>query len=164
MYREHSICEIPSLNTKVWRYMSFERLTQLIKSSSLYFCRIDKLGDQMEDIIPKVTVSWWENQISSGRYPNQTINSLHKYINYLQKDIRRISIVNCWQISDYESSTMWSAYGKNNKGVAIQSTVGGLINCFNNSSEVIRIGKVKYYRPHAPMLDMSNTMIHCFSK
>jgi hypothetical protein len=164
MYQEHSLCEIPASNTKVWRYMSFERFSELIKSRSLYFCRIDRLGDQMEGIIPKETVSWWENQISSGRYTNQTIGSLHKYINYLQKDIRRISIVNCWQISEYERSTMWSAYGKNNKGVAIQTTVDGLINCFQNTSEVINIGKIKYYVPHAPMLNMSNTMIHCFSK
>jgi len=164
MYRESPFCEIPTSNTKVWRYMSFERFSQLIKNKSLYFCRIDKLGDQMEGIIPKETVSWWENQINSGRYTNQTIDDLHKHINYFQKEIRRISIVNCWQISEYESSTMWSAYGKNNKGIAIQTTVDGLIKCFHNTSEVINIGKVKYYFPHAPFLDMSNTRIHCFSK
>jgi hypothetical protein len=164
MYTPHDVCELPPLDTKIWRYMSISKFRRLIESSSQYFCRLDKLGDQKEGLVPNNTIRWWEDQINSGRYRDQTIDSLHDFIKYLHQWIRPTCMVNCWQIFDYESSTMWAAYGKNNTGVAIQSTVGNLVGAFVSATEDIFIGKVKYFSPNRTMLTMSNTMLPSFNK
>ena len=47
-------------------------------------------------------------------------------------------------MNNYESVAMWELYLKSGEGVAIQSTVGRMINSFKKSAEEVYIGQVKY--------------------
>lgn len=46
--------------------------------------------------------------------------------------------VNCWNMNENESDAMWKVYASNDKGIAIQSSLGNLIDSSKNSPEKIR--------------------------
>ena len=55
---------------------------------------------------------------------------------------RKLTLINCWYQSEYESDAMWQLYSNN--GIAIQTTFGKLKNSFKNSNDNVLIGQVKY--------------------
>lgn len=123
------------LETKVWRYMDFEKFIVLLNSSSLHFTRIDKLGDNLESIIPSEIIANSKNQYPKSN-PEEFSNSIHKHRNQLR--------VNCWHIGKDESVAMWKIYCSNNLGVAIETTLKRIIDSFQGGSERIHLEKINY--------------------
>ena len=53
--------------------------------------------------------------------------------------------MNCWHENEHESAAMWDLYLKSNEGIAIRSTFGKLIGCFENDHRpAVHIGRVRY--------------------
>ena len=53
--------------------------------------------------------------------------------------------VNCWHQNNHESEAMWQLYSDNKKGVAIQSTIGSLIDCITSEkASSIILTEVQY--------------------
>jgi hypothetical protein len=133
--------KIPSNgNTKIWRYMDFTKFVSLLQRKALFFCRSDRLGDSFEGSFSKANV---ENR------NKETYVDLSE----VYRAMTRFTIVNCWNISDYESASLWSLYAKAKQGIAIQSTVDRLKQCFGSEEEPfpqrssirgVFIGRVKY--------------------
>ena len=46
--------------------------------------------------------------------------------------IMKSCVVNCWHMNEYESEAMWRLYSENNKGIAIQTTAGELIDSLDD--------------------------------
>jgi len=133
MYKEHLVFKSPrNENTKTWRYMDFTKFVSLLDKSSLFFTRVDKLGDPFEGSCPEKVIKFWEKKLGT-RYPQGFYEHLNRY-----------TAVNCWHLNKYESAAMWRLYLKSNEGIAVQSTFKRLKDSFRDKGHAIFLGKVRY--------------------
>jgi len=122
MYEEHpSFHFTPS--AKIWRYMDFTKFVSILEGKSLYFPRIDQLGDPYE---------------LAMTIPSR--NFLQPYAECFKQCV----YVSCWHCNEYESAAMWGLYLKSDEGIAIQSTVDRLVESFSGCHDPIFIGDVHY--------------------
>lgn len=106
-------------NPKLWRYMSYSKFQNLIETSSLYFCRLDKFEDQLECTQPEGSL----NFAIATQNPWQMYE--RQYMDAMLHMLRNLTFVNCWHINDNENSFMWENYAMchGNEGVAIQTDI-----------------------------------------
>jgi hypothetical protein len=149
VYRKHPLIhpelETLSDNIKIWRYLDFTKFVSLLDKRALFFCRSDKIGDPFEGSYPETNVKLRQRNFQD--WSNKQLEGLSILFN----EIRRFTIINCWNISEYESSSLWSLYTKTGQGIAIQSTFGRLKRCFGSEVKPstiphkgVFICKVKY--------------------
>lgn len=139
MYIEHPDFEQPKdESTKVWRYMDLSKFLSLLETSSLYFTRSDKFIDPYEGTMPKITSEKISTYFTEFDNACEMQNEL---LNLIDLN-RKLTLINCWYQSEYESDAMWHLYS--NKGIAIQTTFEKLKNSFNTSNDNVQIGQVKY--------------------
>jgi hypothetical protein len=156
-------------NSKIWKYMDFTKFVSLLEKKSLYFSRIDKLGDPFEGsttIVNKRFIRMVnaenikrlreegasEEKISERTNLFKEVEKLDSEWEFL-KEYRKNIYVSCWHLSGHESAAMWNLYLKSNEGIAIQSTYKRFKNCFNNNKIAeVYIGQVKYIDYHAEFL------------
>jgi hypothetical protein len=106
MIEQHPLMQTPADDQRVWRYMDFTKLVSMLDSSSLFFCRLDRLDDKYEGSYPQLAMK-------------RVTDPAHLHLMKRQ----RVSVfVNCWHINEYESAAMWRLYLKTNEGIAVQST------------------------------------------
>lgn len=76
----------------------------------------------------------------------------------LQCDVfKRLNFFNSWHMNDGESDAMWKIYMKGTEGIAIQSTVGRLIESFQNAQDTVYLGEVRYV-DHAQLAATTGTV------
>lgn len=134
MYVEKDIFTSPlDKSIKVWRYMSFAKLLDLLLTSELFFSCADKFDDPFEGSLTKPTFdklnSWTNNSKSFQAH---------------RESYRQITGISCWHMSHVESVAMWDLYLNNDEGVAIQSTFNHLVLSFNNTDKEIGLSEVRY--------------------
>jgi len=152
MFNNHPTFSPPAdPNTKIWRYMDFSKLTDLLISSDLYFNRVDKFEDLFEGYLNTHTLELLRQGFVANNYPNP--DEMVESIRNLNLIDRRLTYVNCWHINPFESDAMWKTYIKANEGIAIQSTYQKLVASFDpNDSRILYVGSIKY-------CDFSNTQM-----
>jgi hypothetical protein len=139
MYTEHPDFEQPKdESTKVWRYMDISKFLSVLETSSLYFTRSDKFTDPYEGTIPKINSEKISTYFTEFDNASEMQNELLNLFDFN----RKLTLINCWYQSEYESDAMWQLYSNN--GIAIQTTFGKLKNSFKNSDDNVLIGQVKY--------------------
>lgn len=126
-------------NAKIWRYRNFAEFVSILDRKALFFVRADKLSDQ------------FEGAYSFSKDFESLIKKLTPQDKEILLEIRKFTsqfvYVNCWCLSEDESSAMWKLYLKSDEGIAIRSTYKRLSECFNKASvykDGIEIGKIKY--------------------
>jgi len=135
MFYEHPAFQQPKYeNVSLWRYMDFTKFLLLLESSSLYFCRADRLrkDDAFEGSFPKKEYEYLIKNIGE--------ESTHNIYNISSKS----TFVNCWHYSDKESIAMWKLYSEINKGVAIKTTVSNFTHSFHKIDTNVFAGIVQY--------------------
>lgn len=110
--------------------MDFAKFVDLLVSRTLWFSRVDRLGDPWEGLLTQSEF----NRLSK-RSPNPA--------SYFEKS-RSLNFVNCWQQTDRESMAMWDLYGEDASGFAIRSTVGLLKAAVASAQLPIYISRLKY--------------------
>lgn len=180
--------------TKIWRYMSLDKLIDILSTRELYFAPISSysLTDPYEGLVPKVAMNVWADIIESSiAEVKEKIKPLHQAINMHEKNgiisprkakkereeiddifssklshiesvffkATRSITVNCWHQNDYESEGMWRLYSDTNKGIAIQSTIGNLIDSIETEFSV-KISEVKYLDYSDPNLKPQDCMVN----
>ena len=164
----HRDYEFPDESTKVWRYIDFTKFVSLLDSSSLYFTRADKFEDPFEgargfkyqeDEAYKTVTKFHELQIlAAHKDENFTQSDLDREVadsmtkakeNYA--NLRKKIFISCWHANEVESEAMWKLYTSSvSQGLAIQSTVGKLIESIEENTDV-EVGKVKYVDYEQPL-------------
>lgn len=149
----------PNSSLVIWRYMSLRKFKSLINNEALFFCRADVFSDPFEGSNPKRELenrnkmlnnsSIFENGFIDVNKTQQTDTNIAN----LHSRLKSCYNINCWHINNAENDSMWQLYLKNNKGVAIKTTVGKLIQSFANTQEEINCSKVRY-------LDYENDEYH----
>jgi hypothetical protein len=139
MYESHPHLELPSLDTKIWRYMSFSKLVSLLETESLFFCHAIGLPDKWE-------CTWAQSQIDSvkaaimSRISDEAVRK-RRLDDLLARDQ---TCVNCWNLNPAESNGMWAYYGIDGPSLAIKSSVGGLVDSLRSETRRVFIGRVQY--------------------
>jgi len=109
-------------NIPIWRYMEMSKFFLLVSRKKLWFSRGDLLGDEHEGSYPECMV-----RVRESKWPNDELNTR---LSRGSKEGRKYTYVSCWTKQDPGSFAMWKIYTPNATGMAIQSTIGKLANCF----------------------------------
>ena len=119
-------------NLHIWRYIDLTKLLSLLETQSVYFCRSGKLNDPFECSITKPALEAMKKEV-----PLPTQKIFHSF--------KEKAFLSCWHLSEYESEAMWKLYSNFNLGIAIKSSVGGLMKSFSIEERYdIYIGEVNY--------------------
>jgi hypothetical protein len=134
--------------SKVWRYMSFAKFASMLSRNELHFSRIDRLDDQLEGMLSPRTVAAYVRDLLASEQVQATLRGR---VGINPEEIARLSIgtsdmvmraktfVNCWYLSETESSGMWQSYGKD--GIAVQSTWKRLT---ESLADDVAVGQIQY--------------------
>lgn len=123
---------------KVWRHMDIGKFIDILKRKSLFFSRLDLLGDPLEGSITKVFFYARQMELE-----NIGMSDDIPQFSKLNQRMNKSMFVNSWYCNDSESEAMWKLYCSNNDGIAIQTTYNKLVSSVNYD-EQIYIGLVKY--------------------
>lgn len=137
-------------SAKLWRYMDFTKLVNLISTQSLYFCRSDKFKDVFEGKVFGLDKKY--DFLNNTDYPGEDVKDAilkdawgyDKAVMEYSELQRKNTFVNCWHLNEYESAAMWDLYLKSNEGIAVQTTFEKLKKSLEVCEEGIFVGKVNY--------------------
>jgi hypothetical protein len=139
--------------SKLWRYLSLDKLVDLLSTSELFFTPLATFAktDPFEGFLPSVAldahasifqkyVDAFELSIQQAAeyrnkqgYPltNEERRTLQASLEDFRSTNRRLlpaiaktTMVNCWHASESESEAMWRIYAENGKAVAVETTLG----------------------------------------
>jgi hypothetical protein len=120
--------------------LDFTKFVSLLDSEALFFARSDALGDPFEGSYSKANLAL-RPTVYKDKIPDQALTSLSIF----SREIRKFTIINSWNLSEFESAAMWKLYIASNEGVAIQSTFKRLTKSFDSYTEdPVFVGMVKY--------------------
>lgn len=157
---------LPEEKEKVFRYIDLGKLIGVL-AGNLQFTCVEELahGDPWENIVPEWHLQAMQEQyrrkLLSAGFTEETVNREvakegENYLRYI-KALRRSTYASCWHINDVESAAMWSQYGFS--GIAIQSSVKRLKDCFKDESRVIRIAEIDYINYEDQPLNIYRTYL-----
>jgi hypothetical protein len=143
MYKKINVLETPSTDTTIWKYMDIAKFISMLESQTLYFCRSDLLEDNFEGSLPRseeIGRKLFLDQAGADQEAIERIN--RRQVDYW-KAYKKHVFVNCWHIGKHESYAMWKIYLRGSDGVAIKTTVSGLLDNITDNENVYA-GKVIY--------------------
>lgn len=148
---DFSKIDVPSDNTVIWRYLSFERFKQLLESSNLYFARVDQFSDFTEGAMTQKTFECSVEDLMLQGLSRQDAEELSTMIASFNSFMHsKYFFANCWAAINHESNLLWRSYGSNNASddlnfkISIKSTIGRLKASLINPPVNMMIGRVKY--------------------
>jgi hypothetical protein len=112
----------------VWHYMTLAKFISLLDEQALFFCRLDRLGDEYEGSLPRR----WQREVRSP--PREAAKA---------KRLRRSCYVNCWNMSDDENEALWRLYGAQEASIAIRTTYDQLVEVLRGNDGVY-LGLITY--------------------
>lgn len=119
----HNISSNLNENQKLWRYMSLDKLIDILHKKRLYFSAVGNYTfDPHEGLLPKNLRQELANAFGKNGIPSIGNADFEQKISLILSAFT----VNCWHQNDGESEAMWKLYSDLNKGVAIQTTVKSL--------------------------------------
>jgi len=126
--------------SKLWRYLNFEKFAWLIEKECLYHARLDLLGDQFEGSVTKQ----YANLRNSGKIHGYMSDPSMEEINNRRR--LYINFVSCWHKSETESPAMWKLYSNEHEGIAIVTSFEKLkMATDTSSSDYALLGPVEYF-------------------
>ncbi|WP_082140095.1 DUF2971 domain-containing protein [Desulfovibrio sp. TomC] len=97
---------------QLWRYFKQQHFISLLRTSKLYFASASQFSDEFEG----------STHICQDSAPEHQTDIQRTYIDYAFSELKRLTKINCWHRSEYESDAMWRLYADEKKGVAITTT------------------------------------------
>ena len=173
-YQESRYFCTPPRNAIIWRYMSIDKFMSILSSQTLYFPNIYAFNDKNEgtlsakslDEVYKTNLFNEENtpikqdeafikqkevieQAAESHTKEQLeekIKTLHSFETLLKDFSNHLMFCSCWFKKEHESFTMWGEYGdkRHPSSIALQTTIGDLIDSLEYDVYEVHIGKVKY--------------------
>jgi len=134
--------------TIIWRYMPFERFVNILETHQIWFSRPFKFDDRWEGLFPPSYVRRTRQYAAEHGVPYEEFDL--DFRRRLQRH-RYAHFVNCWHMGEHESDGMWRLYARDQKAIAISSTVGDATECIRPHGA----GQVIYYDPSHDILSPS---------
>jgi streptogramin lyase len=104
-FSRHPSFLTPPGETVIWRYLDIGKFLEMLRSSSLFFSRLDLHEDPHEGTLPEGLTGF-----AMGL-----------------EHFRPRALINCWHLNPFESFAMWDLYAAKGSGIAIRSTVEDLV-------------------------------------
>jgi len=123
---------------KMWRYLSYSRLIDLLQTEELYFAHLSQMKDKWEGML---TVRTKEKLYKHDLYQYKNAETARDSVNSIEK-FKEYFFVNCWHMNDAESYLMWKAYA--DKGCAIQTNYERIIASVAENPIVIESSVIRY--------------------
>lgn len=141
--------ELPTIQTpetKIWRYLTPDKFSKLLKTQMLFFPSTWFFEDPNEGSYPdenrRIRDHLWERcKVSSEQ---------REIIEWNSQVNRLLTYVSCWHVSDHESAALWKIYGSVEKAVAVQSTLGRLMKCLPDFVHIHPVTYLDYTRDRIP--------------
>lgn len=137
-FHESKDLNTPPREQRIWRYQDLSRFVSLLEESGLYFSQVGNLGDPFEGSLSKQMLD--RLGVSVPRPGQRPTNNFLETIGMA----RDLVYASCWHANDDESAAMWTQYAKIGQGVAIQSSVGRVIDAVDSALQDVSIGTVTY--------------------
>jgi hypothetical protein len=112
----------------VWHYMSLAKFIALLDTRALFFCRLDRLGDEYEGSLPRR----WRRELQAP--PTEAAKA---------ERLRLSCHVNCWNMSEHENEALWRLYGAQDASIGIRSTYDELVHVLSQNHGVF-LGLINY--------------------
>lgn len=141
--------------TRLWRYLSLDKLVDLLSTSELFLTPLETFArsDPFEGYLPTVAfdahasifrkyvsdLQLVHQQLAEHRqnkgYPltdseratlETSVEDMRSSLRRLLPAIAKTTAVNCWHASESESEAMWRLYAENGKAVAVETTLDAL--------------------------------------
>ena len=109
---------------KLWRYLRYERLLEIINTGLLFFPHISQFSDKWEGLLTERTRELFF-RAEYAKY-NDSIIANASLSNY--ESFKDSFYILCWHMSDHESYLMWKVYAE--RGCAIQTNYERLVASF----------------------------------
>lgn len=119
-------------DTPIWRYMSYSSFMWTIQKGFLNFRRADCFDDPYEGTFPKAVIQQMSRELNED-FGDDADGIMENWIRTTNMQ-RKITFLNCWHINPGQSAAMWEQYSLADKGIAIRSTIGGLIDAISQFS------------------------------
>ncbi len=157
---------------KIWRFIDFWKLADLLATRELHFTRLDQFPDSLEGTKSGLA---WERDIRAtfDRYMREAFPPTQAGIQAAREGAlgvvsvdqdftRATTFASCWNTNEDFNPALWPIYTKKPSPVAIESTVERLLFAANYQSG----GRIVHIRPityidHASE-DMDEVMKHLF--
>jgi hypothetical protein len=157
---------------KIWRFIDFWKLVDLLETRELHFTRLDQFPDALEGTKSGPA---WERDIRAtfDRYMTEAFPPTQAGIQAAREGAlgvvsvdqdftRATTFASCWHMNEDFNPALWASYTKEPNPVAIESTVERLLFAANYQpgGRIIHIRPIKYI-DHASE-DMDDWMKHLF--
>jgi hypothetical protein len=143
----------------MWRYLSADRLQNLLETQELFFSHLPIQEDALEGALTERSrehlATWFQHHNNLSRV--QAYAEVEQY-QKAQEDF----YVNCWHMNNYESYLMWKVYA--NRGFAIQTTFERIQASLGKSNSVITGGVVDYVDFKRDITPVGNVFHHVATK
>jgi hypothetical protein len=130
--------------------MDFTKFVSMLESSSLYFSRVDRLGDPFEGSYSKGNINLRPVVYKDAKGTEMMFERMARFAKW----VREWTLVNCWHMNAHESPAMWKLYAKSNEAIAVQSTYATLVTCLPSN---VFVGCVQYIDYDRDWLPEGNT-------
>lgn len=153
MFQNHPNLSLPETPAALWRYVDLWKFLSLLEHESLWFSRLDALGDPYDGLPPRPLVDdiWTiSNDLPELKRLRRTQVASHNTRAFAMG--RETLCVSCWHENPVESAAMWGLYAPLGGGIAIRTTLENFIRSFSREEPNVYGGMVQYvdfgsYRP-----------------
>lgn len=147
---------LPPPSQIVWRYLDLWKFDDMLRTSSLYFCRCDKFRDPLEGRLSKQGIHGTSasDKAFTARYP---IAADYHASAAAQEVARGCMFVNCWHMNTRESNRMWRAYTSDPDSVVIISSVKALQRVI--PPQEVTMSSVRYVPEDTPRTEFDNSSL-----
>src|SRR5450759_1000989 len=108
MFNEHANLSLPELSTVLWRYLDLPKLVSLLEHQSLWFARLDTLGDPYEGVPPKPLIDdMWRLSDDLPETERLHRTDVASHNTHFFSTTPKLLFVSCWHANPVESAAMW---------------------------------------------------------
>lgn len=130
--------------TTIWRYMDLPKYLDLLRTSELHFCPLPQMEDRWEGAVGSLNLNAEiEKLMREHGIDRKFAETVALQNERTGEDERGRAYVNCWHISTHESAAMWNLYAQSNRGIAVKSNWGMLVDSLLSIENLIS-APVKY--------------------
>lgn len=160
MFEPSSTLVRPSRSRQpLWRYLSAQRLEELLSTGELFFAHLPVLEDAFEGALTHRSrerlADWYQAQDKSSRA--KAYEQVTEY-----ESAQRFFFVNCWHMNEHESYLMWRAYA--HRGFAIETNFERLQASLDASTACVTGGVVEYVNFARDLTPLGNVFNHVATK
>jgi hypothetical protein len=128
-------------NIRIWRYMDFIRLVNMLEEEALFFRRSDLFEDKFEGTMSQPLRDYLQKR--------EVSISLEQYGDVLHR-VRSCSFVNSWHMNEAESAAMWRVFSSSHQSICIQSTYARLRRVLPKDVDIGYVKYILYERDQIP--------------